>query len=159
MQVRSALDVYLQLGETITLGRHVFTAGEIKEFAAKYDPQPFHTDEAAAKTSVFGGLCASGWHTCALWMRYNLENRERTVSEWSGPGPQPEFGPSPGFSDLKWLKPVYAGDAITFRRTALSHRPLASRPGWHVLSIRADALNGDGHTVLEMTNAALFQMK
>lgn len=66
------LDDYFGIGRTITLGSHTFEADEIKRFAQKYDPQPFHLDEAAAEKSVFGKLCASGWHTCAMWMRHNL---------------------------------------------------------------------------------------
>ena len=74
---------------------------------------------------MLGGLCASGWHTAATWMKYNLETRMETEGvRWTGPGPQPEFGPSPGFKNLKWLKPVYAGETVTFTRTALAHRPL-----------------------------------
>ena len=101
------LDEYFMIGRTITLGAHKFEADEIKAFAKKYDPQIFHVDEEAAKKSVLGGLCASGWHTAATWMKYNLEKRmESEGVRWTGPGPQPEFGPSPGFRNLKWLKPV-----------------------------------------------------
>jgi acyl dehydratase len=153
-----SLDSYLMLGETITLGSHTFEPEEIKEFARKYDPQPFHVDEAAAQRSVFGRLCASGWHTAAMWMRYNLKKREDAGERpWDGPGPRPVFGPSPGFNDLKWLKPVYAGDTITFTRTALSHRAMASRPGWRILTIRCEAHNQDGAPVLTFDSAVLVQ--
>lgn len=154
----SALDDYFRLGETITLGSHTFTADEIKAFARKYDPQLFHTDEAAARNSVFGGLCASGWHTAATWMKYNLKNREDTAGQpWQGPGPQPEFGPSPGFQNLKWLKPVFAGETITFTRRALGHRALASRPGWRLLTIMCEAFAADGAKVLEFESAVLVK--
>jgi acyl dehydratase len=153
-----SLDSYLALGETVTLGSHTFEPEEIKEFARKYDPQPFHVDEAAAKRSVFGRLCASGWHTAAMWMRYNLKRREDVGERpWDGPGPRPAFGPSPGFTDLKWLKPVYAGDTITFTRTALSHRAMASRPGWRILTIRCEAHNQDGAPVLTFDSAVLVK--
>lgn len=153
------LDEYLHVGRTVELGSHTFTAGEIKEFAAKYDPQPFHVDEKEAENSVFGRLCASGWHTCAMWMRYNLEAREDVVGgTWAGEGLEPEFGPSPGFTDLKWLKPVYAGDTITFTRMALKHRALASRPGWRLLTLSCGAFNaGDGASVLEFQSAVLVK--
>ncbi|WP_159587060.1 MaoC family dehydratase [Chelativorans xinjiangense] len=153
-----SLEAYLRLGETVTLGSHTFTADEIKRFAEKYDPQPFHLDEKAAEESVFGRLCASGWHTCAMWMKYNLQNARTDDGAWREPGPRPEFGPSPGFSNLKWLKPVYAGDTITFTRTAVSHRALASRPGWRLLSLKAGAFNGDGQAVLEFDNAVLLRV-
>lgn len=153
-----SLDDYLALGETITLGSHTFEPDEIKEFARKYDPQPFHVDEAAAEHSVFGRLCASGWHTAAMWMRYNLKKREDIGERpWAGPGPRPEFGPSPGFTDLKWLKPVYAGDTITFTRTALHHRAMTSRPGWRILTIRCEARNQDGAPVLTFDSAVLVK--
>ena len=68
-------------------------------------------------------LCASGWHTAATWMKCNLAAAmDVHAQRWAGPGPRPEFGPSPGFSNLKWLKPVYAGETVTFTRTCFSHR-------------------------------------
>ncbi|EKF17233.1 MaoC family dehydratase [Nitratireductor pacificus] len=153
-----SLDAFLRLGETITLGTHRFTADEIKTFARAFDPQPFHVDEEEARRSVFGALCASGWHTCAMWMRYNLKGLARLgPGPWDGPGEAPEFGPSPGFSDLKWPKPVYAGDAITFYRAVVSHRPLASRPGWHLVTLHAAAENQDGQPVLSMVNGVLLR--
>ena len=151
------LDSFLALGETITLGSHTFQPDEIKEFARKYDPQLFHIDEDAAKRSVFGGLCASGWHTAAMWMRYNLKKREDMGQrKWDGPGPRPEFGPSPGFANLKWLKPVFAGDTVTFTRTALRHRALNSRPGWRILTIHCGAHNQDDAPVLSFESSVLL---
>jgi acyl dehydratase len=153
-----SLDHYFRIGETITLGSHTFTAEEIKAFASKYDPQRFHVDEAQAKKSVFGRLCASGWHTCAVWMKVNLAWREDLDPRpWTGPGDKPEFGPSPGISGLKWLRPVYVGDTITFARRATGHRPLASRPGWRLLTLQAEAHNQDGEKVLEFDNAVLVK--
>ncbi|WEX07904.1 MaoC family dehydratase [Chelativorans sp. AA-79] len=153
-----SLDSFLRIGETIRLGSHTFTAEEIKQFAAKHDPQPFHIDEEAAGRSIFGALCASGWHTCAMWMRYNLMDMDRARKvAWDGPGPRPEFGPSPGFSNLKWPKPVYAGDTITFIRTLTGRRPLGSRPGWQLLLLNAGAFNGDNETVLAFDNSVLLK--
>ena len=73
------LDEYFGIGTTTVLGSYRFDAEAIKEFARKYDPQPFHTDEEAARGSVFGRLCASGWHTAAVWMKLNLAHRGRRV--------------------------------------------------------------------------------
>jgi acyl dehydratase len=154
----TALDRFLRLGETVTLGSHTFGADEIKAFAAKYDPQRFHMDEKEAEGSVFGGLCASGWHTAATWMKYNLLAREdRAEQPWDGPGPRPEFGPSPGFEKLKWLKPVYAGETVTFTRRALAHRALGSRPGWRLLTILCEAFDSTGDKVLEFESAVLVK--
>ncbi|MEX4009151.1 MaoC family dehydratase [Neoaquamicrobium sediminum] len=152
------LDAYFRIGETITLGSHTFEADEIKAFAAKYDPQRFHMDEDEAKHSVFGGLCASGWHTAATWMKYNLKRREDAGEQpWNGPGEAPQFGPSPGFQNLKWLKPVYAGETVTFTRRALAHRALASRPGWRLLTIACEAFDSTGDKVLEFESAVLVK--
>ena len=151
-----SLDAFFQIGETITLGSHTFTAGEIKAFAAKYDPQRFHMDEREAENSVFGALCASGWHTASTWMKYNLTRRQDTVEQaWEGTGKRPQFGPSPGIANLKWLKPVYAGETITFTRKALAHRALASRPGWRILTILCGAHDADGKPVLEFESSVL----
>ncbi|CCV08828.1 conserved hypothetical protein [Mesorhizobium metallidurans STM 2683] len=152
------LDEFFCIGTTVTLGSHKFEADAIKAFARKYDPQIFHLDEEAAKTSVLGGLCASGWHTAATWMKLNLETRMVAEGDWTGPGPQPEFGPSPGFKNLKWLKPVHAGETVTFTRTALGHRPMVSRPGWRLLSLRSEAFDSTGDKVLEFDSAVLVKV-
>lgn len=154
-----SLDHFFRIGQTIDLGHHTFSAEEIKIFAQEFDPQVFHTDEEAAKKSLLGGLCASGWHTCSMWMRYNYAARkDATAPEWHGEGPRPEFGPSPGFKNLRWIKPIYAGKTINFKRTALSHRALASKPGWRMLTIKAEAFDQDGTLVLEMENAVLVKI-
>lgn len=153
-----SLDDFFGIGVTTTLGSHTFEPDEIKAFAKKYDPHIFHIDEEAAKASVFGGLCASGWHTAATWMRHNLATSAATDGgRWTGPGARPEFGPSPGFKNLKWLKPVYAGETITFTRTGLAHRALASRPGWRLLTIRAEAFDSTGDKVIEFESAVLVK--
>ena len=150
-----SLDEFFRIGETINLGSHTFEAEAIKAFARKYDPQPFHVDEDAAKKSVFGSLCASGWHTAATWMKLSVQ--AGMDAGWTGPGPVPEFGPSPGFKNLKWPKPVYAGETVTFMRTALSHRPLATRPGWRLLVLRSEGFDSTGDKVLEFDSAVLVK--
>ncbi|GHC65626.1 MaoC family dehydratase [Limoniibacter endophyticus] len=139
-----------RMDERILLGKHLFTADDIIRFATKFDPQIFHLDEEAAKQSVLGGLCASGWHTASLWMRYNL------AAMRSEPGPQ--FGPSPGIKNLKWIKPAYAGSTVTYYRTSKAIRPLASRPGWSMLTGLAEAENQDGELILSFETAVLVRM-
>ncbi|QIA22243.1 MaoC family dehydratase [Mesorhizobium sp. AA22] len=154
-----SLDEFFCIGVTVTLGSHAFEPEAIKAFARKYDPQIFHLDEEAAKKSVFGGLCASGWHTAATWMKLNLEaGVEAGGARWVGAGPAPEFGPSPGFKNLKWLKPVYAGETVTFTRTALAHRPIMSRPGWRLLTLRSEAFDSTGDKVIEFESAVLVKV-
>ena len=150
------LDDYLELGVTVTLGSYTFTPEAIVAFARKYDPQPFHLSEEAARGTVFGRLCASGWHTASAWMKLNLA-AQAAARPWTGPGPKPEFGPSPGFSDLKWLKPVYAGETVTYTRTALSHRPLGTRPGWRLLSLRCEGFDSTGDKVIAFDSAVLVK--
>ncbi|MER8725105.1 MULTISPECIES: MaoC family dehydratase [unclassified Mesorhizobium] len=155
-----SLDEFFCIGITVTLGSHRFEPEAIKAFARKYDPQIFHIDEEAAKNSMFGGLCASGWHTAATWMKLNLQaGMEAEVARWPGPGPVPEFGPSPGFKNLKWPKPVYAGETVTFTRTALAHRPIASRPGWRLLTLRSEAFDSIGDKVIEFESAVLVKVE
>ncbi|MGH6861040.1 MAG: MaoC/PaaZ C-terminal domain-containing protein, partial [Phyllobacterium sp.] len=100
-------DIEPPIGVEIDLGTYTFTADEIIAFAEKYDPQRFHVDPEAARHSNFGALCASGWHTTAVWMRLNVKNMKSLVRAARQRGEQPpQFGPSPGFENLKWLKPV-----------------------------------------------------
>ncbi|MER9666063.1 MaoC family dehydratase [Mesorhizobium sp. M0185] len=155
-----SLDEFFCIGITVTLGSHRFEPEAIKAFARKYDPQIFHIDEEAARNSIFGGLCASGWHTAATWMKLSLQaGIEAEVARWPGPGPVPEFGPSPGFKNLKWPKPVYAGETVTFTRTALAHRPIASRPGWRLLTLRSEAFDSTGDKVIEFESAVLVKVE
>ena len=128
------------VGETAQLGSHTFTEDEIVAFARQFDPQPFHTDPAAARGSIYGGLIASGWHTCALAMRLMCESYiNRTVSMGS-----------PGVDNIRWLKPVRPGDTITFRRTVLEARPSNSRPGAGLIRSHWEALNQNGDVVMTM---------
>ena len=143
-------------GDRIATGTHTFTAEAIVDFARKYDPQPFHMDPEAARDFVFGALCASGWHTCSMWMRnfidYWTEENRRLIADGQTP---PQLGPSPGFSDLQWLKPVFAGDTISYGMAMSESRTLASRPGW-ILNIGiADGINQNGEPVLRFTSKIL----
>ena len=119
----------IAVGEKRELGSHTFTAPEIKSFAERFDPQAFHVDEAAAARSHFGGLVASGWHTGSVCIRLIVETRQREEEAMRARGePVGRTGPSPGFRDLKWPKPVYAGDTITFRAEVIETRAVRSRP-------------------------------
>ena len=145
----------LVLDEPIDFGSHTFTADEIKRFAQDFDPQPFHLDEEAAKASIFGGLCASGWHTMAVWMRMLVDKRKQVAAETAARGePVPTLGPSPGFRDLRWLKPVYAGDTISYSSTVIDKRPSGSRPEWGVISVQTTGLNQNGEPVVSVVSTA-----
>ena len=102
----------------------------MKAFAARFDPQPFHVDEAAAQQSHFGALCASGWHTAAVWMRLMVDHRRRMIEAVQARGePVARIGPALGVRDLKWLKPVYVGDTIDYASEVVETRVSDSRPG------------------------------
>lgn len=148
----SAVSEGLAPAEAHDLGSHRFDADEIIRFARAFDPQPFHIDSEAAARSHFGALCASGWHTAAVWMRRMVEYRRRVSAEMLARGEQPPtLGVSPGFTDLRWLKPVYAGDTIAYASTLLEERPSASRPGWSLTSSRNTGVNQRGERVFEFT--------
>jgi len=143
------------VGEPIELGAHTFSAEEIKAFAQQFDPQPFHLDEAAAARSNFGALCASGWHTMAVWMRMLVDYRQLKVAEMAARGePIAEMGPSPGFRDLRWLRPVYAGDTIRYASTVIDKRPSNSRPEWGVISVRTTGRNQRDEPVVSVISTA-----
>lgn len=104
------------IGETYSLGSHTFTRDDVIAFARQFDPQAFHLDDAAAARSLFGRLSASGWHTTAIWIRQFVRYRQEIERDMTDRGLRPaHYGPSPGFRDLKWLKPVHPGDTIEFR--------------------------------------------
>ena len=139
----------ITLGERLRLGSHLFTAAEIKRFAGAFDPQPFHLDEAEAAKSHFGRLCASGWHTLAVWMKLNVREMQRLDDELAAAGePIAKLGPSPGFDELKGLKPVYAGDTISFETEVIAAKASRSRPGWGLVSIRNSGRNQAGEEVV-----------
>jgi acyl dehydratase len=152
---------YLQdvrIGETIEVGSHTFTADEIKSFAARYDPQPFHLDEAAAARSHFGRLCASGWHTASIWMRLMVDYRRRESEQQRARGePVAATGASPGFRDLQWIKPVYVGDTVTYATEVVETRPLQSRPGWGLLASRTIGVNQHGQPVISFVTNGFIQ--
>ena len=148
------------LGEKLVIGSHTFTAPDIKAFAQRFDPQLFHVDEDAAARSHFGALCASGWHTAVTWMRLLLEHRRRDAEMRCERGePVAKLGPSPGFRDLKWLKPVYAGDTITYSTEAIETRPSASRPGWGLLRSHNEGVNQNGEVVFSFVSAVFVERR
>ncbi|WP_027488291.1 MaoC family dehydratase [Allorhizobium undicola] len=151
------LDLF-PVGQKITLGTRAFPAHDIIAFAQRFDPQPFHLDAEAAKNYVFGALCASGWHSASGWMRTFLDFwTERCTAIRAEGGTPPLLGPSPGFRDLAWIKPVFAGDELTYFLTGLEARPLNSRPGWRMNMCLAEAENQHGEPVLRFTSSVLEQ--
>jgi acyl dehydratase len=150
----------LAVGETTDIGRHTFTAGEIKIFAQRFDPQPFHLDEAEAERSHFGALCASGWHTAVAWMRLMVDYRRREAETARLRGdPVASIGPALGFRALKWLKPVYAGDTVNYTSEVVETRLSNSRPGFGLLSVRAAGVNQNGEPVISFVSTTFVERR
>ncbi len=136
-------------GEVVEMGRHTFAEDEIIAFAQQFDPQPFHTDPAAARQSIFGGLIASGWHTCAIGMRLMVQNY---IGRAASAG-------SPGVENIRWLAPVRPGDTIRYRRVILEARPSGSRPDLGLVRSRSEALNQRGEIVMTMEGWGMFRRR
>jgi acyl dehydratase len=150
------LDDYLRMGETVAIGSHRFEPDAMKAFARRYDPQPFHVSEELAARSIFGRLCASGWQTAAAWMKCNVATPVST-GDWTGPGPAPENGPSPGFRNLVWPKPVFAGETVSYTRRLISRRAQPTRPGWQLLTLRGEGFDSPGDMVFGFDGAVLIR--
>ncbi|BDA85825.1 acyl dehydratase [Aureimonas sp. SA4125] len=147
----------IEIGEVADLGEHHFTEEEIVRFAEKFDPQPFHLNAEKAKASVLGGLCASGWHTAAVCMRLNVDHQTSRIAAWMTAGnPAPRIGPSPGVTNLRWPRPVFAGDSVSFRQTVTGKRLSASRPGWGVVEFSTLGLNRADTPVFSFAAAAFI---
>jgi acyl dehydratase len=137
------------VGQTRAFGPAPVTREEVLEFARRFDPQPFHLDEAAAEASLFGALAASGWHTAALTMRMLCD---AYLLEAASLG-------SPGLDELKWLKPVHPGDTLSGTLTVLEARPSASRPGIGLVRARWDVVNQHREPVMTMTGWNLYRRR
>jgi acyl dehydratase len=150
----------LRVGDFTALGRHTFVADDIKTFAKRFDPQRFHVDEEEAVRSHFGALCASGWHTASVWMRYVVESRRREAEAARARGePIAEWGPALGFRELKWLKPVYAGDTIDYGVEVIECRVSNSRPGFGLVTTLATGVNQNGDRVISFISTVLVQRR
>ena len=150
----------VRVGDVFPVGRHTFTADEIKAFAGRFDPQLFHLDEAAAAQSHFGALCASGWHTAVIWMRLMVDRRRAFAEEARARSePVAAMGPALGFRDLKWLKPVYVGDTIDYKSEVIELRPSGSRPRTGLMTIISTGVNQNGEPVISFVSTTLVERR
>ena len=148
------------VGDVFDVGRHTFTADNIKAFATRFDPQLFHVDEAAAARSHFGALCASGWHTAVAWMRLMTDYRRRMDEAMQARGePVAAIGPALGFRDLKWLKPVYVGDTIAYKSEVIEMRLSNSRPHTGLMSFRTTGVNQNGEPVITLVSTTFVERR
>jgi acyl dehydratase len=144
-----------EIGATIVLGAYKFEREAMIAFAQRYDPQPFHLDEIAAKTSIYGSLIASGWHTASAFMRCFVDWLDTQRRESAALGEAiPAVGVSPGISDLRWRAPVRIGDIVTYSTTILSKRAI-QRSGWGLITRRNLGLNQQGVEVLSFTSMVM----
>jgi acyl dehydratase len=134
------------VGQVFALGPRVVTAEEIKAFALEFDPQPFHLDEEAAKTSVLGGLSASGFHSGALMLRMICD---AFLSNSSVLG-------SSNMDSLTWLKPVHAGDELTGLLEVTGLRRSNSRPHMGVMNFKSHLKDQSGVRKVELAGTFFF---
>ena len=139
----------LPVGTTLDIGSTTVDRDEVIAFASKYDPQPFHLDEAAAAKSMFGKLSASGWHTCSMAMGLMVRG---FLHEAASLG-------SPGLEKIKWMKPVYPGDTLTLKQTILESRPMKSRPDVGLTRTLWEMFNQHGEQVLMMDGYGMFRRR
>ena len=131
-------------GAVYEAGSVRLTEAEIVEFARRYDPQPFHVNADAARSSIYGGLIASGWQTVAVTMRLLVDNVFNTTASMG----------SPGIDELRWLLPVRPGDTLSPRVTVLETRPSRSKPDRGVLRFRVEVTNQAGELAMSLVGAA-----
>ena len=145
----------MEVGQRREVGSFTFTAEAIKTFAAQFDPQRFHLSEEEGRNSLFGGLAASGWHVGSVCMKLLVADEQREMKEAAARGETVAvWGPSPGFRELRWLKPVLAGDTISFASEIVAKRTSDSRPNWGILQARQTGTNQHGELVYSMVATA-----
>ena len=140
----------IAVGDEEKYGSYHVTREEIIEFAGKYDPQPFHLDDEIAKMSVFGKLCASGWHTCSMVMRMLVDHMMDVG--FAGMG-------SPGIDNLRWRKPVFPGDTLSVHTTITAKKDMPSRPNMGIVQAHYKIFNHLGETVMTMDTNVMVLLR
>lgn len=133
-------------GRVFELGTVEVSEDEIIEFATRFDPQPFHIDPAAAADTMFGGIIASGWHTCSMCMRLLVDG---LLSGSASLG-------SPGMEQIRWTAPVRPGDRLTARSTVVETRPSSSKPDRGTVTLATEMENQDGVVVMTMRGMGMY---
>lgn len=133
-------------GRVIEHGPRRITREEIIDFAAEFDPQPFHLDAAAARASMLGGLCASGWHSCCILMRMSADSFVLNSSSMG----------APGVDEVRWLAPIRPGDDLTLRATVLSTRASGSRPDMGFVNVLLELFDAAGKPMMSLKAPLMF---
>jgi acyl dehydratase len=136
-------------GTTSTHGPIRVSEAEVVEFGRRFDPQPFHVDPEAAGAGPFGGLIASGWHTCALMMRLLAEDYLSPASSLG----------SPGVDELRWILPVRPGDELTLHATVEDVRASRSKPDRGIVRTQVELVNQGGDAVLRLRATNLVRAR
>jgi acyl dehydratase len=139
----------VEIGDVHRFGRTVVTREEIVEFAAQFDPQPFHLDEDAARQTMFGGLIASGWHTGAMFIRMIVDH-EVPRSATTG---------AIGFDDLKWLRPVRPGDVLSVESRIADKVESRTRRDVGIVKVESRVLNQKDEPVMTLISLVLYQRR
>ena len=135
-----------KIGDVAVYGPRLVTREEIVAFAAEFDPQPMHLDEAAASATLLGGLAGSGWHSCALMMRMMADG---FLLDSASMG-------APGVEDVNWLKPLRPGTQVRLRVSVLETRASNSRPGMGLTRIRYDLIDEADEVITSMTSTMML---
>jgi len=135
-----------EIGKTISVGSRSVSEDEIIAFARQFDPQPFHVDRDAAAHSIFGGVIASGWHTCGMIMRLMVDG---FLNDSASMG-------SPGVDEIRWIKPVRGGDTLTVSTTVLDAKPSTSKADRGVVWTEWRATNQHGELVATIKGMGMF---
>jgi acyl dehydratase len=130
----------LSVGDTFTSATHEVSAADIRRFAAEFDPQPFHLDDAAARETIFGGLAASGWHTAAITMRLLVTGELKLINGFLGAG-----------GEIGWNSPTRPGDVLHLESEVVELIASRSRPDRGVLVLRTKTVNQRGEVVQTLT--------
>ena len=144
-------ELYLEdfaVGQRFISATHRIDADQIKAFASRFDPQPFHTDEIAAQTSFFQGLAASRWHTAAITMSLLVKSDMPIAGGLIGAG-----------GEITWPRPTRPGDMLQVESEILAVTPSRSRPERGTITVRSETRNQDGDVVQILTSKMLVWRK
>lgn len=139
-----------EVNSSYEFGEYHVTEEEILQFASMYDPQPFHLSDEAAKKTLFGGLCASGWHTGAMAMRMIVDNMPKGESGGLG---------SPGIDELRWTKPVFPGDILHMKTTVLDKKESRSRPEMGTIFMLNEVFTQNNELVMSNKPIVMFRKR
>jgi len=137
----------LYIGQKISIGPIYVTKKDIIDFAKKFDPQPFHIDEEKAKNSLFGGLCASGWHTCALYMRMLYDSFLIDLASLG----------SPGMNEIRWIKPLFPEQEISGKLTLITKNHSKSNPSIGSVIFNSQIYNNKKELIMTMESISIIK--